>query len=324
MAVRGRMKVGFLASLLILAACGEEPATVPVTEQPPIGGEGRPRSLAEAVNGQSAVPLWQVSDEDTVLTIVGTIQFVPPGTAWQTPSLKSALAQADGLILEADILSPDAVRAANLAVTNSASAPAGQELSSFFSESQRREINERLARFDTNLTEIDSYRPWFASMQVSLLALIMGGGDPASGTDVALAREAEARSLPVRYLETASEQIALLADGEDAREAAYFYDLLGDLDNPEAYYADLLAAWYEGDVRRLDFLRNERLAGHADRRGRFLLDRNRRWAETLAELLAEEPGEFVVAVNIAHLVGLGSLPTRLEELGYEAERVDTP
>lgn len=297
-----------------------ETAVIPA----PIGGEGRPQTLEQAVAGNSNVALWRTGDEDTAVWLLGTVHLLQPGTPWKTPRIERIVAAADAIILEADVLSPEAQRAMNLTVMETAPAPPQAPLSSYYSSEQRVDIDEQLASYGTSLAEIDGYRPWFAATQISLLALIMAGGDPASGADVSLSREAEARGIPIRYLETASEQVAILAAGEDERDAAYFYDLLTDLQNGEAYYADLLGAWYSGDTDRIDYLTNEGLADYPDLRGRMLLDRNRRWVETIKELIETETGRFVVAVGAAHLSGAGSLQELIAEQGYDVERVEGP
>jgi uncharacterized protein YbaP (TraB family) len=310
---------------LALAGCsGGESATETAVIPVPIGGEGRPQTLDEAVSGRSEVALWRTGDEDTAVWLLGTIHLLQPGTAWKTPRIERVVAAADAVILEADVLSAGAQRAMNLTVMETAPAPSEAPLSSHYTPEQRTDIDEQLATYGTSLAEIEGYRPWFAATQISLLALIAAGGDPASGADVSLSREAEARNIPLRYLETASEQIAILAAGEDERDAAYFYDLLVDLQNGEAYYADLLGAWYTGDTERIDFLTNSGLANYPDLRGRMLLDRNRRWVETISELIEDEPGRFVLAVGAAHLSGAGSLQDLLREKGYEVERVEGP
>ena len=53
----------------------------------------------------------------------------------------------------------------------------------------------------------------------------------------------------------------------------------------------------------------------------LMTDRNRLWADRLAELMEQETGTFFVAVGVGHLVGPDRLQGFLAEKGFVAERL---
>lgn len=287
-----------------------------------IGGEGRPRSLDEALDGESRVPLWRVADEDTTVFLLGTVHMIARGIPWKTESIAEAFRSADAAYLTADILSRDAQRAMGMVVSDRAENPAGRTLSSFYSSKERSRINELLGGFDLSLSELDDFRPWFAAMQVGLASVMKAGGDPEADADVVIAREMLQRDVPIRYLESAAQQFSLLAAGDDRADARFLLSLLEDLGKGEAYYADLVAAWYGGDTERLDFILGHAFRPHPKLHERLVVDRNLDWAQKIDRLLTDEPGTFVVAVGAEHLVGESSVQATLEGRGYVVSRVE--
>jgi len=316
--------VGALA--LAIVGCAEKEAKDDAKPLPPgmvpIGGEGRPKTLEEATAGESEVALWQVSDEDTLVYLLGTVHLMNAGTDWQTAEIRAAFNQSDATYLEADVWSREAQRAMGVVVSQNAEAPAGQTISSYFDKKQLETITASLAKLDLDLPTIDSYRPWFATLQTSVLAIVDAGGDPTAGADVVISREMMLRDTPIRYLESAAQQILILASGDDAEDAQYFYETMKNAENTEAYFSDLIGAWYDGDVERLDFLVNESLRNHEGMRQRLLVDRNRDWAQQIDRLLTDETGTYVIAVGVGHLVGKESVQAQLAARGYESGRLN--
>lgn len=312
---------------LAMVGCSEQKPEVK-NEQPlpagvvPVGGEGRPKTLQEATTGQSNVALWQVTDEDTLVYLLGTVHLMDGKAKWQTADIRAAFNQADATYLEADVWSKDAQRAMGVVVSQNAEAPAGQTISSYFDKKQLETISDALTSIDLDLPTVDSYRPWFANLQAGVLAIVQAGGDPTAGADVVISREMMLRDTPIRYLESAAQQILILASGDDAEDAKHFYDTMKELHKAEAYFSDLIASWYEGDTDRLDFIINSSMKKYPDLRQRLLIDRNRDWAQQIDRLMTDEEGTFVVAVGVGHLVGEGSVQDQLADRGYESGRLN--
>jgi uncharacterized protein YbaP (TraB family) len=320
------MKLFQLAVLLTaLAACsGPEEAVGPIAPDDgsaPIAAAERPQSLSAASAGKSNVPLWQVSDQDTIVYMIGTVPLIPPGTPWQTQAIRAAFNQAQTVFLEADFISREGQRAMGVVVAQTAEMRAGKTLSQLYSSQERDQLNEDLAAIGGSLSDFSNYRPWFAALQSETLAQVAAGGDPAGQLDVVIARETFEAGKRVRYMETAANTLAVRAAGRDEEDAPYLLALLDRLALGQPYYADVLAAWFDGDLSRLDFLLNGPIeAGPPELKERLVIEQHQSWAQQLDRVLTEEPGIFLVAIGAEHMVGEESLPVHLRRRGYTVER----
>jgi uncharacterized protein YbaP (TraB family) len=82
----------------------------------------------------------------------------------------------------------------------------------------------------------------------------------------------------------------------------------------------LVDTWARGEPEKTGALMNESMQATPVTARVLLTDRNRRWAQSLRERLAE-PGTVFVAVGAGHLAGEQSVQHFLEKLGLRAERV---
>lgn len=316
-----------LASLAVVACGNEDKGTqadetdAAETDVVPVGGDGRPATISEAVEGDSNVAVWEVGDDDTKVYLVGTIHLMQPGVRWKSDTIENAFAQADAVFLEADTISKEAQRAMGVIVTQTAENEGSITLSSYYDKKQKDRVNKVLEGMGMSLSKIDTYRPWFASLQMAVVAMIEAGADPAFSADMVIAREMLERDKPLRYLETAAQQMAILAEGDDQRDAAYFLDLLDDLEEGETYYADMMDAWYSGDTERLEYVLHGVYEDYPRLKERLLTDRNLDWSQQIDRLMTDEPGTFVVAVSAAHMLGEESLQKQLANRGYNPVRL---
>lgn len=313
--------------VLALAACGgaDEDTGSEIDATPgfvPVADESRPQSILAATSGESQVPVWRVKDEDTFIYMIGTVNLLHADIDWKTDLIEIVMNQADAAFLEADLFSREAQRAMGVIVSETAELKADRRLSSFYGSKERDQIEEKMKELELEFSKLDTFRPWFAAMQAENIAVVKAGGDLAGNMDVSIAREMLQQGTPLRYLETSAQKMAALAAGDDERDAGFLAEILKRVTLGEPYFADLAGAWYEGDIDRVEFLVDDRYKNNPRLRRRIVSERNLDWAQQLDRVLTDEPGTFLVAVNIAHLVGGESIQARLEERGYTVERVE--
>ncbi|GGY47152.1 TraB/GumN family protein [Parvularcula lutaonensis] len=301
---------------------GEEPARDDTVGMEPVAGPGRPRTVLEATAGESNVPVWRVKDEDTFIYIIGTVTLLRPDIDWETDLIKIVMSQADAVFLEADLFSRDAQRAMGVIVSETAELKNDRRLAGFYGKKEREKIDAALKTLDLDMEDFENFRPWFAAMQAENIAIVNAGGDLAGNMDVVIAREMLQQGTPLRYLETSAQRMAALAAGDDEQDAGFFADILQRVMLGEPYYADLVGAWYQGDLDRIAFLIEDRYKNSPRLKRRIVTERSLDWAQQLDRVLTDERGTFLVAVNIAHLVGEDSLQAKLEERGYTVEQVE--
>lgn len=298
----------------ILAACASGEAEAPLPPYEP------PATLAEATEGSSEVALYEAGDEDTTVYMMGTIHILRTGVDWKTSAYEAAFAEADAVYLEADT-SPEVAAALQPVVLELGLNPQGTVFADYFEEAEREDLAAALSAFGMPIENLAPMRPWLASVTLGVVGIQKLGGDPEAGVEKMIEADAAAVGKEMRTLETAEQQLRILAGVPDE---AWADALVADLDqfaDIEGYFAHMVGAWYDGRMDALDDVMNEGLAENPQVADAVLYTRNEDWADQLAELIETEEGTYLVAVGAAHLTGERSVQDYLAQRGYEASRV---
>lgn len=275
------------------------------------------RSPAE--NALPGPALWLIEDADTRIWLFGSVHVLPPDLEWRRPAIEAALAEADTLYLETPVDEAAAAQVRRL-TRRSGFLPAGQSLDQLLDDSERTTLRRAARNAELDADALQRLRPWLAALQLSLGYATARGQDPASGVEESLVRIAAARDLPVRFLETPEEQVAIFADLPREAELRFLKATMRQVAAGGDVVKEMDELWLAGDVERLGRVLDAdfRAAGPAVETA-LITRRNERWAEALTAML-DEPGEVFVAVGAGHLAGENSLLTMLAERGVAAER----
>lgn len=262
--------------------------------------------------------LWSIEKNGRTSWLYGTLHVARLDWAVPGPAVRHALQASDVLALELNPLDT-----ASLAPLADPGDPARN--ARVLTPARRARLAEATARACLPPRALDHLRP---ALRVATLVSLSGrdqGLYPEFGIDLALATLAQQAGKPVRALETAAQQLALLAGRHAAEEAALFDRLMDGLQAPHgsAVLGRLARAWADGDEATLarypdwcDCL------DHPDDRAlmRDMLARNHPMADKIAAL--HHSGQQVLAaVGALHLVGNGALPALLRARGFSVTRV---
>lgn len=274
-------------ALLALCACAARPAPCPVSA--PIAPSG-------------ALLLWRVSkDGGATVWLFGTIHDA--GLPAVPPSVLAALAASS--------------RFASELGDNAGDEDAMRELSRI---ERGPGIDQQLASDDwwdlrdalrgkIREDDLRRARPWYA-----LILLNRQSAPKTESMDVALARAAKAKQLPVDGLETPEDQIRALDRVVTIDDLARAIQTRTTL---SCSYAGLLTAYAAGDLATLEpMLVIPRTAEV------MLWARNRRWVPAIERYLGDGGG--FIAVGLGHLIGDQGLPALLAKAGYSVERSSGP
>jgi uncharacterized protein YbaP (TraB family) len=262
--------------------------------------------------------LWRIADADTEIHLFGTVHVLAPDLRWRSARVNAAFADADVVVLEADVEGPAAAEIARLVETHGR-LPAGETLFTRLDPSTQARVRETARALSVPEAQLAPLRPWLAGLQLSLAYVEQQGASGAYGVETVLAAEARARGKRFRYLETAEVQIRALADLSPESEARFLSSSLDDIANEDGELAELDRAWAAGDIAALTHELDEMFARSGPEvTAAVLTGRNADWAPKVAALL-DEPGRFFVAVGAAHLVGRASLIEDLRARGVAVE-----
>lgn len=262
--------------------------------------------------------LWVVRQGNATVYLFGTIHVLPAGTAWRFPALDAALASSDALYVETT--DDDAANMAALVLRYGidTSSSLSSTLTPF--DRDRLEHAVRRAQVPGGMPAVNLMRPWLAALTLTLTPILKAGYDPALGVDRQLREAMVKAGKPVRGLETAEDQVRLLATMPTAQQVAFLRATLRKGARSDLDLHQLLAAWLAGDTATIARLENAELrTGQPALYQRLLVTRNATWAARIAQL-ADGASTVFVAVGAAHLAGPDSVQAQLEKHGLRVER----
>jgi len=277
-------------------------------------------SLQLSLPQKSADPsLWHVKGPAGEAYLFGSVHVLPPGLAWQTPAIRRALARSDVYVFE---VPQDEKAVAELSglMQQKGFLPPGQSLRGLLHREARSDYDAAVAASGLPPAAIDRDRPWLAGLQLMFGQMTKLHFDRDTGVEAVLSDRAAREHKQMRYLETISEQFALLAPDNDMLELEEFESGLKDLRDITAELDPMIKAWSAGDQASLDKLINGDLDQFPEARKELLDDRNARWVPKI-EAMLKEKHVFFITVGAGHLTGPKGVPALLRKDGY---RVDGP
>lgn len=260
--------------------------------------------------------LWQIRRGGHVSHLYGTLHVGKPDWATPGPALRQALDDSDVLALELDVDDP------RTAAAVAAVPPPPRRLPAKLQQRLRRAI----ARACLSQAALAGLHPMLQAATLDVLDARWLGLDARFSQESALAALARPRGMPVVALETAAQQLRLLAPADPAVTQAALDQSLTQLEagSGRRVMQRLADAWEDGDLDALaDFQQwCECAATASDRAFLHALndDRNAPMADRIAALHAQGQ-RVLVAVGALHMTGAQALPLLLAQRGFAVRRV---
>lgn len=264
--------------------------------------------------------LWTVHGPKGVAYLLGSIHVLPEETLWRTGKVNAALKAADVFVFEIpmDELQKTKIREF---IKENGMLPPGVALPSLLTSDVRKDYAAalKLTRISPDL--LTPMRPWLA-----LLMLESGiATQQHLSAETGLDRQVYAYALDrprvtFRAFETPEQQLRLLMPEDRSLEIQQFDAGLKEILNETLSVNDLVNAWAQGDVNKINDLMNSGFKDNPRAEKTLFDDRNRAWATQLESLLKQRHTYFVT-VGAGHLAGPRGLPNLLRRDGY---RVDGP
>ncbi len=240
--------------------------------------------------------LWVLSDADTTIYLFGTFHALDERTDWFGRSIRAAFDSSDELVLETLIPSDPAI------------------------------LFDALARHDLIPTPVigaavvGSTASSFAHSARSTMAASHSAGlSVERGADAVLRRIADSEGKPVNGLESFDFQLGMVK-ALPAPTAASSPATAEPQPDVSQMLLDMRSAWKRGDGSNFASVLGNLEAQSPTTYQRLFVDRNRLWAEWIAERM-RRPGTVFVAVGTGHLIGRDSVQQKLARHGYRTTRV---
>ncbi|RIV88822.1 TraB/GumN family protein [Aurantiacibacter zhengii] len=317
----------------VLKALGAVAATLAATLPLPLLAQEDGR-YAFTQDYDPAPAMWELSDEDTTIYMLGTIHLLPEGFRWRNPQLDTIIEEADVLVVEtSDADSEGAVESISPKIVRVLANR--QPTSAQLSPQSRPRWRQLVAMSGLPFEYVDN-----VPVMVALLGFGQAGlaGDPSSydhGVETVLQREFTERGKPIESIEdfgrvmyslfrTDDEAVVSELDVQLRQWGGKTLDGLYSAETQALVGNDYWAmehAWARGEVAE-EFDLGFGGGKIGDAFNEVLLDRrNAQWAAWLENRL-EQPGTVLLAVGAGHFEGPESVLAYLEGRGLRARRIN--
>lgn len=279
--------------------------------------------------------LWKVSDENSSVWLLGSIHFADESFYPLDSVIETAFANAEELGVEIDV-SDDSVSAEiGENSLRQGLLPDGQMLNEVLPRALWNTLDSLCSAWNFPIQSLIRYRPWFAAMMLSSVAIQRAGINPEYGIDNVLIGRAVEEGKVVVGLETVKEQVDALSGSENSDSAGIYYmkSTLREIDKLDSMVSGIVQAWKTGNDSLMQVLLNAESGEclpedncESDKKlkdeleDRLYNSRNVKMADAVAEFLEEDRNIFVV-VGTAHLaLEKNSVIEILKQRGFRIER----
>ncbi len=276
-------------------------------------------SLLLVATAAATPGLWVAKNDHATVYLFGTVHLLPTDTNWSSPQLDKALAESERLSIE--IVDDDTASMQALVMQHGVDL--SHPLSSKLDDSDQRSLEQaaETAKLPGGAQMLQTMRPWLAALTLTMAPLIQAGLDPNLGVDKLLKARMQEDGKPVDGLETAEQQIRMLADLPEAMQLDFLRQSFKEVAEGPGKLRDLIDAWRDGDTATIARIEDEDIRQESPLLyQRLIVERNRAWAKLIVERL-QQPGVSFIAVGAGHLAGPDSVQVQLSKLGVETSPV---
>lgn len=278
--------------------------------------------LAWPLRAEPPVPLlWKVSDADNAVYLLGSFHLLGEDDYPLSADVESAFADAEDLLFE---LSPEEAASPMLPLQMAQAAMRSRpgDLRQDLGPHLWSRLQAYAQSTGLPMAALEGFDPWFVGLTVGMREMVKQGLDPALGLDRHFMDAAARAGKPAAGLESASEQIAVLAGMSLAEQRQMLAEALQQADAGPSQSRLLHAAWRAGDARRLwDEMAAQMKRDYPALYARINVARNDAWLPVLEQRLARKDRDTLVVVGALHLLGEDGVVEKLRARGYHVERI---
>ena len=270
--------------------------------------------------------LWQVSDSNSSVYLLGSVHFADPTFYPLDTAITNAFDRSDELAVELDMSDTAVFMQIAQQSELRGKLPAGQSLAQVLPKDVKKQLDSICASWYLAPEVLYGFKPWSAAMTLSSVAIMRLGFDPNLGIDFYFLRRAKESKKKVVSLESAEDQIAVLV-GEglpDSLGIYYLKSTVSQMQLMDSSVTLMMAAWLKGN----DSLFREAMYMEPDTDSLLeaqieelvYISRNRKMADSIASFLTQDRKVFIV-VGAAHMAGKGDNVLKLlRDKGLKVEQ----
>ena len=274
--------------------------------------------IAPYTFAQGTTSLWKVTAEgsDRTIYLGGSIHILSEDDHPLPSAFESAYRASDELVLE--IATSKEPGSDTIALEKGMYGNKGK-ISDDLSPEMYKKLGTYLKGAGLPESALDGFRPWMASMTISITEIMKLGGRPDLGVDTFFESKAVEDKKAISALETTEFQIGLFTKLSKEDQEKMLDSTLKEVASIEKDFPRMVKAWRQGDDKTIEKIIDESMIGSPEFRKELLDKRNQNWAVKINEFMKGDRDKMVI-VGAAHLVGDKGLVKLLRESGLKVKR----
>lgn len=276
-----------------------------------------PAFAADSAPAQHHI-LWSLQGRTNKVYLLGSIHMLQPSEKLPA-ALDAAYADAESLLMEIDMDDLDPAQMQQ-DVMELAMQPEDQSLRQQLGPEAYKQFVTKVQPLGVDTAVFDRFKPWFAAITLVQVQMMKLGFDAVSGVEQRLTQRASADHKPIHGLETAREQLEIMARLPDKQQREFLLYSVEDAQRMASELDQLLSAWRRGDAKGMAKLLQEGFDEYPDLYRPLTVERNRRWVPQIEKLL-DDKDDYLVVVGALHLVGTDSVIDLLERKGHKIKQL---
>jgi len=271
---------------------------------------------ARAAEGQHV--FWEVAGRHNTVYLLGSVHVLQADDATLPAVANAAYDEAEHIVEEldlftatAELFSPEAMALQML--------PEGSTLPQLLGADLHRRLVGVAQSLGMDADFLARMQPWYVATMIAQVRASRAGFAAESGVDYQIAMRARRDGKPITGLETALDQLAVLASMSPEEQAQFLEATLEETESVDELRR-ITQAWRNGDLAQLEDLLNQGVAESPEFFQRLVVDRNLDWLPQIEQMLAHPTDDFLVVTGAAHMVGEQGLVELLRGKGFVVER----
>ena len=278
------------------------------------------QSISAQENELNAHPaLWMIDDGQTKTYILGSVHLLPDDIKWYGGELKEIVEEADEYVFEVH-MTPEKVALSRSITLANGLLENGDLLSNYLEADEYSFLIKTATALGIPETSIAGFKPWFASIALSVSSIIKEGWNPESGVDRYIEKIAAKKGAKISSLETIEAQMSTLYDHPMDVQSAMLKDTLVQLKDIKALTLEMVSSWSSGDLDKMAQTFLEPMKEQPAIFEKLVTRRNNNWVPVIKRLIANDQTTLIVA-GTAHFIGEGGVINLLKQNGYDVKRI---
>lgn len=262
--------------------------------------------------------MWMVKDSDTTIYLFGTFHALDGKRDWFNDEVKEAFDASQDVVLE--VITPDNPAELAPTIMKYAVDTSGRTLTSKLSPQGQAALAATLKRHGMPVTALDKFKPFFASLTLTMLEFTKMGMGADQGAEAVIKKAMAGTTKKLGSIETVEDQLGMFAALSEAEQVRLLEAGLKDDGAMEGEIRKMLDMWSRGDAAGVAKLIQQSDKDSPALYKAMFTDRDARWVKWIGQRL-DKPGTVFMAVGTGHLAGDRSVVGMLQKQGRRVSRV---